>query len=46
MASIWDWSRTAASNATADSGIEWSEGQTAASVNDSARQMMGRWPSF
>lgn len=42
MTSIWAWSRTAASNANADSGINWAEGQTAASVNDSARAMMGR----
>lgn len=42
MASIWDWSRTAADNDDADSGLTWVEGQSAASVNDSARQVMGR----
>lgn len=41
-ASIYDWSRTAASNATADSGINWQEGQLPGTVNDSARQMMAR----
>src|SRR5260221_7335031 len=34
------WSVTAASNATADTGINWAEGQTRASVNNSARSMM------
>lgn len=34
------WSRTAASNATADSNVNWSEGQAPSSVNDSARSMM------
>jgi hypothetical protein len=42
MASIWDWSTTAATNGTADAGVNWAEGQTAASVNNSARAMMGR----
>jgi len=37
---IQDWSTTAASNATADSSINWAEGQTRASVNNSARSMM------
>src|SRR6266516_2014482 len=37
---IQDWSTTALSNGTADSGISWPEGQTRASVNDSARGMM------
>lgn len=40
--SIWDWSRTPANNDDADAAITWTEGQTAASVNDSARQMMAR----
>ena len=35
-----DWSTTAASNANADSSINWAEGQTRASVNDSARSLM------
>lgn len=34
------WSRTAASNATADSNVNWAEGQSPSSVNDSARAMM------
>lgn len=35
-----NWSQTAASNATADSSINWAEGQAPSSVNDSARVMM------
>src|SRR5262249_36826849 len=34
------WSRTAASNATADGSINWAEGQAPSTVNDSARAMM------
>lgn len=34
------WSKTAASNASADAQINWAEGQAPASVNDSARAMM------
>lgn len=41
-ANIYDWSTTAASNASSDSGINWAEGQAPSSVNNSARQMMGR----
>jgi len=37
---VQDWSTTAASNGTADSLINWAEGQTRASVNNSARGMM------
>src|SRR6266487_2025983 len=37
---LWDWSTTALNNGTADSGINWAEGQTRASVNNSARGMM------
>lgn len=37
---IPDWSTTAASNATADSSINWAEGMARATVNDSARSMM------
>lgn len=36
------WSTTPASNATADSSINWAEGQAPSSVNDSARAMMAR----
>jgi microcystin-dependent protein len=35
-----DWSVTAASNGTADSGINFAEGQTRASLNDSMRAVM------
>jgi len=34
------WSATAATNATADSAVNWAEGQAPSSVNDSARAMM------
>ena len=37
---LWKWSQTAASDATADSTINWQEGQAPSSVNDSARAMM------
>lgn len=39
---FWEWSKTAASNATADPTINWAEGQSPSSVNDSARAMMAR----
>jgi microcystin-dependent protein len=39
---FWNWSKTAGSNATADSTINWAEGQSPSSVNDSARAMMAR----
>ena len=42
----WNWSKTAASNATADGTINWAEGQPPASVNDSARAMMARLAEF
>lgn len=37
---VYKWSQTAANNATADSTINWAEGQAPSSVNDSARAMM------
>lgn len=37
---LWKWSQVAATNATADSTINWAEGQAPSSVNDSARGMM------
>jgi microcystin-dependent protein len=40
------WSKTAASNATADSTVNWAEGQAPSSVNDSARAMMASVASF
>lgn len=39
-ASIWQWSTTAASNATADPSINWQENMAPSAVNDSARAMM------
>lgn len=39
-AKMWQWSTTAATNATADPTINWSEGMSPSSVNDSARAMM------
>jgi len=39
---FWSWSKTAASNATADSTINWAEGMPPAQVNDSGRAMMAR----
>ena len=39
---LWKWSKTAASNATADASINWAEGQAPSSINDSARSMMAR----
>lgn len=37
---FWSWSRTAASNASADATINFAEGQAPSSVNDSARAVM------
>jgi hypothetical protein len=42
MTGIFDWSATAATNASADAEINWAEGQPANSVNNSARAMMRR----
>lgn len=39
-AAVYQWSTTAANNATADPTINWSEGMSPSSVNDSARAMM------
>lgn len=36
----YNWSPTASANATADSAINWAEGQAPSSINDSARAMM------
>lgn len=43
---FYNWSRTATSNATADSTINWAEGQSPSSVNDSARAMMASTAAF
>ncbi len=40
--SWWNWSLTAASNGSADPTINFSEGQSPSSVNDSARSLMAR----
>lgn len=37
---LWRWSQTANSNTVADSTVNWQEGQSPGSVNDSARAMM------
>jgi microcystin-dependent protein len=37
---FYKWSQTASADATADSTINWAEGQAPSSVNDSARAMM------
>lgn len=37
---VFKWSKTASSNATADSTINWAEGQAPSSINDSARAEM------
>ena len=37
---LYTWSQTAASNASADSTINWVEGQAPSSINDSARAVM------
>lgn len=37
---MWQWSETASSNASSDPQINWREGQSPSSVNDSARAMM------
>lgn len=37
---FYNWSQVAADNATADSAVNWQEGQAPSSINDSARAMM------
>ncbi len=37
---LYRWSQTASADATADPTINWAEGQSPSSVNDSARAMM------
>lgn len=37
---VYIWSQTAATNSSADSAVNWAEGQAPSSVNDSARAMM------
>ena len=44
--SIYDWSTTPTTNATADAAINWAEFQDPDTVNNSARQMMARSAEF
>jgi hypothetical protein len=44
--SIYSWSKVASENDVADADIDWREGQFPDTVNDSARQMMGRNAEF
>lgn len=37
---VYIWSQTQATNASADSNVNWTEGQAPSTVNDSARNMM------
>jgi microcystin-dependent protein len=43
---FYNWSRTAASNATSDSTVNWAEGMAPSSVNDSGRAMMASTAAF
>lgn len=43
---LYKWSQTASADATADSSINWQEGQAPSSVNDSARGMMAATAKF
>jgi len=43
---VKSWSQTAATNATADSSVNWSEGQAPSSINDSARAMMASMAKY
>ena len=43
---FFKWSQTASADATADSTINWSEGQAPSSVNDSGRAMMAAAAKF
>lgn len=43
---VWQWSHTASNNATADATINWAEGMSPSSVNDSARAMMARLADY
>ncbi|MBR1122100.1 tail fiber protein [Bradyrhizobium lablabi] len=43
---FYKWSKTAASNATADSAVNWAEGMAPSAVNDSGRAMMASVAGF
>jgi microcystin-dependent protein len=42
----YKWSRTATANSSADTNVNWAEGQSPSSVNDSARAMMASAAGF
>lgn len=44
--SVWKWSQTPASNANSDPTIDWTEGMSPATVNDSARSLMAAIASY
>ena len=44
--SFWKWSKTSATNATADPSINWAEGMPPSAVNDSGRAMMAAAAKF
>jgi hypothetical protein len=43
---LWKWSQIASTDATVDSTINWAEGQSPSSVNDSARAMMAAMAKY
>ena len=43
---LYKWSQTAAADATADTSINWQEGQAPSSINDSARAMMAAMAKY
>lgn len=43
---FYTWSHTASSNAGSDASIDWHEGQSPSSINDSARAMMARTAEY
>lgn len=43
---FWQWSKTAANNATAAPAINWREGQAPGSVNDSSRSLMAETAAY
>src|SRR5215475_1503057 len=43
---LYKWSQTASADATADSTINWAEGQAPSSINDSARAMMAAMAKY